>query len=271
MSILSDKSIRARCRTENEIKPLKQLRAEVAEDTAFVTQVKNETDGKENGPILYHLKLEGEARERYSAQDFGMIHPFIPEQVRSVEYALKQPPVGSGHGTQLLTNDLKRKVISYGLSSYGYDIRLTEDIKLFTNVNTGEIDPLRFDEQGCLVDAEIKVTEDGARYVRIPPNSYLLGSTVEYFRIPKDIMVVCLGKSTYARCGAIVNVTPIEPGFEGAVVIEISNSTPLPMRVYIDQGIGQFLFFQGDEACDVSYADRMGKYQFQRGVTLPRA
>lgn len=213
MSILSDKSIRARCRTESEVKNIHQIRGE-------------------------------------NVQDFGMIHPFVNEQVRSV----------SGN-----------KVVSYGLSSYGYDIRLTEDVKIFTNVNATEIDPLNFDEQGCLVKAEVRTTPDGARYVLIPPHSYMLGSTVEYFRIPRDVMVVCLGKSTYARAGAIVNTTPIEPGFAGNVVVEISNSTPLPMRIYLDQGIGQFLFFQGDEPCETSYNDRGGKYQFQTGVTPPRA
>ena len=184
-----------------------------------------------------------------------MISPFSPMLIRQVG------------ATDCQT---KRKVISFGTTSYGYDVRLTDDVKIFTNVNAAEIDPKRFNQQGCLVDATVQMDEDGARFVRIPPNSYMLGSTVETFCIPRDIMVVCLGKSTYARCGAIVNTTPIEPGFEGNVVIEISNSTPLPIRVYLDEGIAQFLFFQGDRPCETSYADRGGKYQGQTGVTLPK-
>ena len=267
MSILSDKSIRARC----------QLPERFFDGKLYQRLLDQVSTWPLAGHAVDNIRrdLREKATRAYTAEELAaykpMIEPFIPEQVRRVrdEGGVWVPTTGGA--SPVCGQGISRKVISYGLSSYGYDIRLTEDIKLFTNVNTGEIDPLRFDEQGCLVDAEVKTTEDGARYVRIPPNSYLLGSTVEYFRIPKDIMVVCLGKSTYARCGAIVNVTPIEPGFEGNVVIEISNSTPLPMRIYIDQGIGQFMFFEGDEPCEVSYADRAGKYQGQTGVTLPRA
>lgn len=152
------------------------------------------------------------------------------------------------------------KIVSFGLSSYGYDVRLADRFKLFTNTNSSVVDPLEVDDR-CFVEVE-------GDSVLIPPNSYLLGHTPEYFKIPRDVQVVCVGKSTYARCGAIVNVTPIEPGFEGQVVIEISNATPLPVRVYANQGIAQFLFFQGSEPCVVSYADRGGKYQGQTGIQL---
>lgn len=153
-------------------------------------------------------------------------------------------------------------VISYGLSSYGYDSRCAPDFKIFTNVDNAIVDPKNFDDQS-FVNRETDVCI-------IPPNSFALTHSVEYFKIPKDVLVVCLGKSTYARCGLIVNVTPLEPGWEGHVTLEISNTTPLPAKVYANEGIAQFLFFKGSSACEVSYADRQGKYMGQRGVTLPR-
>jgi dCTP deaminase len=175
-----------------------------------------------------------------------MIEPFVRECVRKVE---------------------DTKVISYGVSSFGYDVRLAAEFKIFTNANGGVIDPKRLDESAVLIDGIVRIDEWGDRYVILPPNSYLLGRTMEYFIIPRDIMVVCLGKSTYARSGAIVNVTPIEAEFEGNVVIEVSNSTTLPMKVYVGEGISQFLFFKGNEPCMVSYKDRGGKYQGQTGIT----
>lgn len=153
-------------------------------------------------------------------------------------------------------------VISYGLSSYGYDARVADEFKIFTNVDNAVVDPKRFDETS-FVDRKTDVCV-------IPPNSFALARTVEYFRIPRDVLVVCLGKSTYARCGLIVNVTPLEPEWEGHVTLEISNTTPLPAKVYANEGLCQFLFFQGATPCEVSYADRAGKYMGQRGVTLPR-
>lgn len=181
----------------------------------------------------------------------GMIVPFSREQIR--------------------VNDDGVKIISKGVSSYGYDVSLSEEFKIFTNINSSIIDPKRFDEQKCLIDATLQIDEEnGDKYVILPPNSYLLGRTNEYFHIPRDITVVCLGKSTYARVGAIVNVTPIEAGFKGNVVIEISNSTNLPLKVYANEGISQFLFFRGDVECKVSYADRCGKYMGQTGVTLAK-
>lgn len=152
--------------------------------------------------------------------------------------------------------------ISYGLSSYGYDSRCSDEFKIFTNVDSAVVDPKNFSEKS-FVDRQTDVCI-------IPPNSFVLTRSVEYFRIPKDVLVVCLGKSTYARCGLIVNVTPLEPGWEGHVTLEISNTTPLPAKVYANEGVAQFLFFKGSSDCEVTYADRAGKYMKQTGVTLPR-
>jgi len=174
-------------------------------------------------------------RER--AQSDGMIEPFVEAQRRE-------------------------GVISYGLSSYGYDARVAPEFKIFTNVNSATVDPKSFDA-GSLVDRETDVCI-------IPPNSFALARTVEYFRVPEDVLVICLGKSTYARCGIIVNVTPLEPGWEGHVTLEFSNTTPLPAKIYANEGACQFLFLQGNERCETSYRDRAGKYMGQRGVTLPR-
>ncbi|MCB9987276.1 MAG: dCTP deaminase [Rhodospirillales bacterium] len=153
-------------------------------------------------------------------------------------------------------------IISYGLSSYGYDARLDHEFMIFTNVYNSIVDPKAFDQK-----AFVKFEGD---VCVIPPNSFVLAQTKEYFKIPDDVLVVCLGKSTYARCGLIVNVTPLEPGWEGQVTLEISNTTPLPAKVYAGEGIAQFLFLKGDSACEVTYAARAGKYMGQRGVTLPR-
>ena len=172
----------------------------------------------------------------------GMIEPFEAGQIR--------------------TNEDGGKVISYGTSSYGYDVRCANQFKVFTNIHSATVDPKAFDERS-FVDVE-------SDYCIIPPNSFALARTVEYFRIPEDVLTVCLGKSTYARCGIIVNVTPLEPEWEGHVTLEFSNTTPLPAKIYANEGACQFLFFQGDEPCEVSYADRAGKYMGQTGVTLPR-
>lgn len=174
---------------------------------------------------------------RKAATEKGMIEPFVEKQKREGN-------------------------ISYGLSSYGYDARLAPEFKVFTNVDNALIDPKDFSETGF-------VTRTGDHCI-IPPNSFALASTVEYFRIPRDVLVICLGKSTYARCGLIVNVTPLEPGWEGHVTLEISNTTPLPAKVYANEGICQFLFLRGEGEPEVSYADRAGKYMGQKGVTLPR-
>jgi dCTP deaminase len=178
---------------------------------------------------------------REQATTRGMIEPFAEKQNRE-----------SGG----------QKIISYGLSSYGYDARCSDEFMIFTNVDNAIVDPKDFSNKS-FVERKTDVCV-------IPPNSFVLTRTIEYFRIPKDVLVVCLGKSTYARCGLIVNVTPLEPGWEGHVTLEISNTTPLPARVYANEGIAQFLFFKGSSACEVSYADRAGKYMKQTGVTLPR-
>ena len=171
----------------------------------------------------------------------GMIEPFEPEQVRY-----------SGD----------EKLISYGTSSYGYDVRCASDFKVFTNIYSATVDPKAFDERSFVdVSGDVCI---------IPPNSFALASTVEYFRIPSDVLTVCLGKSTYARCGIIVNVTPLEPEWEGHVTLEFSNTTPLPAKIYANEGVAQMLFFQSDEQCETTYKDRGGKYQGQTGVTLPR-
>jgi len=175
---------------------------------------------------------------RSQALERGMIEPFVDRQTR--------------------TNG----VISFGLSSYGYDARVAPAFKIFTNVNNAIVDPKAFTETS-FVDRETDVCV-------IPPNSFVLAHTVEYFRVPEDVLVICLGKSTYARCGLIVNVTPLEPGWEGHVTLEISNTTPLPARVYANEGIAQFLFLRGDSPCEVTYAARSGKYMHQTGVTLPK-
>ena len=172
----------------------------------------------------------------------GMIEPFSEGQVRTAD---------------------GRKIVSYGTSSYGYDVRCAPEFKIFTNINSTIVDPKNFDPKNFVdFDGEVCI---------IPPNSFALARTVEYFRIPRNVMVICLGKSTYARCGIIVNVTPLEPEWEGHVTLEFSNTTPLPARIYANEGVAQMLFFESDEACDTSYRDRGGKYQGQKGVTLPKA
>jgi dCTP deaminase len=178
---------------------------------------------------------------RRMAEDHGMIEPFEAGQVRE----------SNGH-----------KIVSYGTSSYGYDVRCAGEFKVFTNVHSATIDPKNFDEKSFI--------DINADYCIIPPNSFALARTIEYFRIPRDVLTICLGKSTYARCGIIVNVTPLEPEWEGHVTLEFSNTTSLPAKIYAHEGVAQMLFFQSDEACEVSYKDRGGKYQGQRGVTLPK-
>ena len=159
-------------------------------------------------------------------------------------------------------NQIRDNKISYGLSSYGYDARVSNEFKIFTNVNSEVVDPKNFKQSNFISK---KVSE-----CIIPPNSFVLASTVEYFKIPNDIMVICLGKSTYARCGIIVNVTPLEPGWEGYVTLEFSNTTPIPAKIYANEGAAQFIFLKGNEKPEVTYADRDGKYMKQKGVTLPK-
>jgi dCTP deaminase len=159
-------------------------------------------------------------------------------------------------------SQVREGVISYGVSSYGYDIRVADEFKIFTNINSTIVDPKRFDQQS-FVDFKGDVCI-------VPPNSFALARTVEYFRIPRNILTICVGKSTYARCGIIVNVTPFEPEWEGTATLEISNTTPLPAKIYANEGIAQVVFFEAGEVCQTSYADKKGKYQAQRNITLPR-
>ena len=157
---------------------------------------------------------------------------------------------------------VREGVISYGLSSYGYDLRVADEFKIFTNVNNALVDPKKFDEKSFVtVQTDICI---------VPPNSFALARSVEYFRIPRSVLTICVGKSTYARCGIIVNVTPFEPEWEGFVTLEISNTTPLPARIYANEGLCQIIFFESDEVCETSYADRKGKYQAQKGIVLPK-
>ncbi len=155
-----------------------------------------------------------------------------------------------------------KKGVSYGLSSYGYDIRVADEFKIFTNVTSSVVDPKKFDNKS-FVDVK-------AKSILVPPNSFALARTVEYFKIPRSVLTICLGKSTYARCGIIVNVTPFEPEWEGHATLEISNTTPLPAKIYANEGIAQLLFFESDEECEISYKDKKGKYQGQTLITLPR-
>ena len=159
-------------------------------------------------------------------------------------------------------NQVRGNKISYGLSSFGYDARVSNEFKIFTNVNSEIIDPKNFKQNNF-------ISKNGEECI-IPPNSFVLSSTVEYFKIPNNIMVICLGKSTYARCGIIVNITPLEPGWEGYVTLEFSNTTPLPAKIYANEGVAQFIFLKGNEKPDITYADRNGKYMKQSGVTLPK-
>jgi len=188
------------------------------------------------------MSIKSDRWIRTMAEERGMIEPFSPQQVREID---------------------GRPIISYGLSSYGYDIRCANEFKVFTNVRSVIVDPKDF-------SADSFVDFEGDTCI-IPPNSFALARTVEYFRIPRNVLTICLGKSTYARCGIIVNVTPFEPEWEGYVTLEFSNTTPLPAKIYANEGVAQVLFLESDEVCAVSYADRRGKYQGQAGVTLPRA
>ena len=188
------------------------------------------------------MSIKSDLWIRRMADQHKMIEPFEAGQVRDKD---------------------GERLISYGTSSYGYDVRCSREFKVFTNINSATVDPKVFDS-ASFVDVESDVCV-------IPPNSFALARTVEYFRIPRNVLTICLGKSTYARCGIIVNVTPLEPEWEGHVTLEFSNTTTLPAKIYANEGVAQMLFFESDEVCETSYADRGGKYQGQRGVTLPKA
>ncbi len=183
------------------------------------------------------MSIKSDRWIRKMATEHDMINPFSEKQIRE-------------------------GVISYGLSSYGYDLRVADEFKIFTNVNSTIVDPKNFDERSFVsIESDVCI---------VPPNSFALARSVEYFKIPRDTLTICVGKSTYARCGIIVNVTPFEPEWEGFVTLEISNTTPLPARIYANEGLCQILFFQSDEICETSYKDRGGKYQSQKGIVLPK-
>ncbi|MEK6663227.1 MAG: dCTP deaminase [Pseudomonadota bacterium] len=187
------------------------------------------------------MSIKSDKWIRRMAASHGMIDPFEPGQVKQVN---------------------GKPIVSYGTSSYGYDIRCSNEFKLFTDINCTIVDPKNFDPKSFV--------EVHGESCIIPPNSFALARTVEYFRIPRNVLTICLGKSTYARCGIIVNVTPFEPEWEGYVTLEFSNTTPLPARIYANEGVAQVVFFEADEECETSYKDRKGKYQGQTGVTLPK-
>jgi len=175
------------------------------------------------------------------AEERGMIEPYVPHQIASVK---------------------EQRIVSYGTSSYGYDVRCSTEFKIFTNINAAVVDPKAFDDSSFIeFEGDVCI---------IPPNSFVLARTIEYFRIPRNVLTICVGKSTYARCGIIVNVTPFEPEWEGYVTLEFSNTTPLPAKIYANEGVAQVIFFESEEECEISYKDRKGKYQGQTGVTLPR-
>ena len=189
------------------------------------------------------MSIQADHWIRKMAVEHQMIEPFMDQQVR--------------------TSEDQGRIISYGVSSFGYDVRCAREFKVFTNINSATVDPKAFDENSFVsVESDVCV---------IPPNSFALARTVEYFRIPRDVLTICLGKSTYARCGIIVNVTPLEPDWEGHVTLEFSNTTSLPAKIYANEGVAQMIFLKADEPCEVSYRDRKGKYMGQTGVTLPVA
>ena len=187
------------------------------------------------------MSIKSDRWIRRMSEEHGMIEPFEAGQVREAD---------------------GQRIVSYGTSSYGYDVRCSREFKVFTNIHSAIVDPKEFDDSS-FVDRESDVCI-------IPPNSFVLARTVEYFRIPRNVLTICLGKSTYARCGIIVNVTPLEPEWEGHVTLEFSNTTPLPAKIYANEGVAQMLFLESDEVCETSYKDRGGKYQGQKGVTLPK-
>lgn len=257
MTILSDRQIKALCTRPTHSATVSNW--DVREVHAVGSLWVDSASGDMFNPAVSDIAIRQLNREPHHRP---MIEPFVPDQVKTrprfidyigVQQAIVEnrdhPDMGQSEGTE--------RIISYGLTSYGYDVRLGRKFKIFTNINSTVIDPMNMSDD-CYVDFEGDVCI-------IPPHSYALGHTIETFHMPKDVVAVCLGKSTYARAGCAINVTPIEPGFIGQVVIEIANQTPLPMKVYANMGIAQFMFHRG-EPCMVSYADRGGKYQGQSGV-----
>jgi dCTP deaminase len=265
MSILSDRQIRARCLmpTHLVVGGHQRFWFHVDGDTAYGLSHGEKVDLKDQKMAFWAQNLQPLTKEQiagYCARYPRMITPYELELVRTrtnPTMPLLEAPIDS------VTGQLEEKVISYGTSSYGYDVRCADDFKIFTNINSTVVDPKNFDDK-TFVDFKGPVCI-------IPPNSFALARTVERFKIPRDVLTVCLGKSTYARCGIIVNVTPFEPEWEGYVTLEFSNTTPLPAKIYANEGVAQILFFKADEVCETSYADRGGKYQGQAAeVVCPK-
>lgn len=268
MSILSDSEIHQLCVAPEDHDEVDHL----VYDALIAEQ------NRKGWPLTDHAveQLKNEFRQLATVHihvdpaDFkAMIEPYCPSLVRECFTEITKP-MSDGQGGIVMTTipTLQRGVLSFGQSSYGYDVRLSDKLKLFSNINSAIVDPKNFDES-CLVDALIREDLSG-RYVILPPNSYLLGHTVEYFRMPRDVTAIFLAKSTYARCGVSINCTPAEAGWEGNLVLEIANQTTLPVKIYIGEGIAQSLYFRGNQPCAVSYADRGGKYQGQTALTLAK-
>lgn len=265
MSILSDRQIRELCVAPETYLDQKMFEIESRKPMNVPAVFPNDH-------IVRRMRQEIRARCTFpttpemKAAFKPMISPYSASAIREInveDVLIDGPTTGDG-----IRFGGVRKILSYGSTSYGYDVRLGEEFQIFTNIHGGIIDPKRLDKTHCLVKGELKTDEDGSKYVILPPNSYLLGVTPEYFTLPRDILAFCVGKSTYARAGIHVNVTPIEPGFEGNVVIEVSNGTGLACKIYANEGISQFCFFRGTEPCEVSYADKAGKYMGQTGIQL---
>lgn len=247
MSIKSDKWIRRKSVPPTHLLYVRPGSSEVKEPAwEGITHTREQLENLEARFYAVRLKDDDPIRTGFKP----MIEPFEYGQVRS-KFVKNE-----------VLNNRTDKLISYGTSSYGYDVRCADEFKVFTNINSATVDPKNFDEK-AFVDIKSDVCI-------IPPNSFALARTVEYFRIPRNVLTICLGKSTYARCGIIVNVTPLEPEWEGHVVLEFSNTTSLPAKLYANEGVAQFLFLESDEACETSYRDRGGKYMGQQGITLPK-
>ncbi len=246
MSLLSDNRIRQLCQPPVYVHRKDNGVLESVSEPFSISQIENLDN---NNSIVY-------------VED-----AIINNQKDIIKYVENWKPMISPAFRELQKELDQNKCCSYGPSSYGYDARLASDLRIFTNINSEVIDPYELNDS-CYVKAEIRTDEKGRRYALLPPNSFMLGHSIEYFNIPRDVTVICLGKSTWARAGVTVLVTPLEAGWSGQVVIEIANTTTLPVKIYVEAGICQFLFFQSDDNCNVSYSDRSGKYQSQEGITL---
>lgn len=269
MSILSDHEIKQLCVPPE---PFDQINETLYRELIMHQDIKGwPADHDAQAHLRCEIRQRATTHYDVDASSFKpMISPYHEHLVREVYDSVTKPIGGSIDGvpTMVTIPTNPRKVLSFGQSSYGYDVTLSDKLSLFTNINSSTIDPKNFDER-CLVDARV-ISDHTGSFVMLPPNSYLLGHTVEYFRMPRDVTAIFLAKSTYARAGVSINATPAEAGWEGVLVLEIANLTSLPVKIYVNEGIAQALLFRGSRPCAVSYADRGGKYQGQRGITLPK-